>query len=118
MDPWVGRSPGEGKGYPLQYSGLENSMNRKVNGVAKGWTRLSNFYSSEETGAVSASTKAKSTVPLEPISIVGSITLFVNIYQQRQLGKNPYFMGIHLSKCRSSIFGSVVTHFGTSVPSV
>ena len=25
--PELGRSPGEGKGYPLQYSGLENSMN-------------------------------------------------------------------------------------------
>ena len=24
--PWFGRSPGEGKGNPLQYSGLENSM--------------------------------------------------------------------------------------------
>jgi len=24
--PWLGRSPGEGKGYPLQYSGLENFM--------------------------------------------------------------------------------------------
>ena len=24
--PGMGRSPGEGKGYPLQYSGLENSM--------------------------------------------------------------------------------------------
>ena len=26
--PGLGRSPGEGKGYPLQYSGLENSMDR------------------------------------------------------------------------------------------
>ena len=26
----LGRSPGEGKGYPLQYSGLENSMNHGV----------------------------------------------------------------------------------------
>ena len=26
LDPWVGRSPGEGKGYPLQYSGLESSV--------------------------------------------------------------------------------------------
>ena len=26
FDPWVGRSPGEEKGYPLQYSGLENSI--------------------------------------------------------------------------------------------
>ena len=29
------RSPGEGKGYPLQYSGLENSMDSTVHGVAK-----------------------------------------------------------------------------------
>ena len=26
--PGLGRSPGEGKGYPFQYSGLENSMDR------------------------------------------------------------------------------------------
>ena len=30
-----GRSPGEGKGHPLQYSGLENSMEYTVHGVAK-----------------------------------------------------------------------------------
>ena len=30
----LGRSPGEGKGYPLQYSGLENSMDCIVHGVA------------------------------------------------------------------------------------
>ena len=33
--PGLGRSPGEGKGYPLQYSGLENSMDFTVHGVAK-----------------------------------------------------------------------------------
>ena len=32
--PGLGRSPGEGKGYPLQYSGLENSMDRTVHGAA------------------------------------------------------------------------------------
>ena len=31
----LGRSPGEGKGYLFQYSGLENSMDCKVYGVAK-----------------------------------------------------------------------------------
>ena len=31
----LGRSPGKGKGYPLQYSGLENSMDCIVHGVAK-----------------------------------------------------------------------------------
>ena len=33
--PGLGRSPGEGKGYSLQYSSLENSMNCIVHGVAK-----------------------------------------------------------------------------------
>ena len=32
--PCLGRSPGEGKGYPLQCSGLENSMDSMVHGVA------------------------------------------------------------------------------------
>ena len=33
--PGLGRSPGEGNGYPLQYSGLENFMDCIVHGVAK-----------------------------------------------------------------------------------
>ena len=33
--PGLGRSPGEGKGYPLYYSGLENSMDCIVRGVTK-----------------------------------------------------------------------------------
>ena len=43
--PGSGRSPGEGIGYPLQYSGLENSKDRKVHGVAESQTRLSDFHS-------------------------------------------------------------------------
>ena len=42
--PGLGRSPGEGKGYPLQYSGLENSMDCIVHGVSKSWTQLSDFH--------------------------------------------------------------------------
>ena len=42
--PGLGRSPGEGKGNPLQYSGLENSMDCIVGGVAKSRTRLSDFH--------------------------------------------------------------------------
>ena len=42
--PGLGRSPGEGKGYPLQYSGLENSMDCIVHGVTKSQTQLSNFH--------------------------------------------------------------------------
>ena len=42
--PGLGLSPGEGKGYPLQYSGLENSKDFVVHGVTKSWTRLSDFH--------------------------------------------------------------------------
>ena len=42
--PGLGRSPGEGKGYPLQYSGLENSMDCIVQGVSKTQTLLSEFH--------------------------------------------------------------------------
>ena len=42
--PGLGRSPGEGKGYPLQYSGLENSMDFIVQGVTKSQTRLNDFH--------------------------------------------------------------------------
>ena len=44
--PGLGKSPGKGNAYPLQYSYLENPMDRggwwaTVYGVAKSWTRLS-----------------------------------------------------------------------------
>ena len=39
--PGLGRFPGEGKDYPLQYSGLENPMDCIVLGVTKSQTRLS-----------------------------------------------------------------------------
>ena len=37
--PDLGRSPGEGNGSLLQYSGLEKDMDRTVHGVARSWTR-------------------------------------------------------------------------------
>ena len=43
--PGLGRSPGEGKGCPLQYSGLENSMDCIV---TKSWTQLNNFHTRPE----------------------------------------------------------------------
>ena len=41
--PGLGRSPGEGKGYPLQYSSLENSMESIGHGVSKSRTQLSSL---------------------------------------------------------------------------
>ena len=45
--PGLGRSRGEGRGYPLQYSGLENSVDCIVHGVEKSPTRLSDFHFQE-----------------------------------------------------------------------
>ena len=50
-NPGLGRSPREGNGYPLQYSGLENSMDCIDHGVAKSQTRLSNFHNHFQTTA-------------------------------------------------------------------
>jgi len=44
LTPGLGRSLGEKKGYPLQYSGLENSMDCIVHRVAKSQTQLSDFH--------------------------------------------------------------------------
>ena len=42
--PGLGRFPGEGKGYALQYSGLENPTDCMVHGVTKSRTRLRDFH--------------------------------------------------------------------------
>ena len=47
--PGLGRSPGEGNGNPLQYSSLENSMDRgiwwaAVGGMAKSWIQLRDLH--------------------------------------------------------------------------
>ena len=64
--PGLGRASGEGKGYPLQYSGLENSMDCIVHGVAKSQTQLSDFHfslpqydPSKHRGQESSFTKAE-----------------------------------------------------------
>ena len=73
--PGLGRSPGEGKGYPLQYSGLENSMDCIAHGVAKSQTQLSNFHCHEVPSTRNVSSRmehplslhlAMTTAPLIP----------------------------------------------------
>ena len=44
LTPGLGRSPGEGKGYPFQYSGLENSVDCIIHGVTNSRTSLSDFH--------------------------------------------------------------------------
>ena len=63
--PGLGRSPGEGNGCPLQYSGLENCIDRgglqaRIHGVAKNQTRLSDFPSSPLRSSLSQLSKVLS----------------------------------------------------------
>ena len=44
--PGLGKPPGEGKGYPLQYSGLENSVDYIVHGVTESDTTDFHFHTS------------------------------------------------------------------------
>ena len=54
--PGLGRSPREGKGYPLQYSGLENSMDCMMHRVTKESNRLSDFnYFHKQTTVINCS---------------------------------------------------------------
>ena len=53
--PGLGRSPGDRKGYPFQYSGLENSLEHMVHGVAENLTELSDFHFHLKTTAESFS---------------------------------------------------------------
>ena len=61
----LGRSPGEGKGCPLQYSGLENSMECIVHGVAKSQTGLGDFHFQFQEGKNVGSLPNKLTCSLE-----------------------------------------------------
>ena len=55
--PGLGGYPGGGNGYPLQYSGLENSMDCIVHGVTKSWTRLSDIHFHFHLGSEQATPK-------------------------------------------------------------
>ena len=57
--PGLGTSPGEGNSYPLQYSGLENSMDCTVHGVAKNRTRPHDFQFHSMSGPVVRQGKIK-----------------------------------------------------------
>ena len=44
LNPGLGRAPGEGNGYPLQYSGLENSQSMESQRVGHDWVTLTFIF--------------------------------------------------------------------------
>ena len=84
--PGLGRSPGEGKGYPLQYSDLENAMDYIVHRVAKSRTQLRNFQFHFPTSPLCPRTRSRS-------NLKSWLTLFTRAMRargrQRTLPKRP-----------------------------
>ena len=77
--PGSRRCPGEGKGYPLQYSGLENSMDYIVCGVTKSQTQLSNshFHGCIVSHCVYICSPSSLSIPLLMDALVASIVLAI-----------------------------------------
>ena len=81
--PGLGRSPGEGKGSPLQCSGLENSMDCIAHGVTKNQTRLSDFHlTSREVNLRWLATCSGTSLPSH--SVCGFPTSRVRLCQRRK----------------------------------
>ena len=95
--PGLGRAPGEGKGYPLQYSGLKNSKDCIVPGVTKNQTRLSAFHFSFTYSVLLDITKLLSK----------DIELVYSSYQQYM----TVFIALHPCQylvCQTFIFASLM----------
>ena len=73
--PGLGRSPGERNGYPLQYSGLENSMDCIAHGVTKSQIWLSDFHFS---CTFSSNSKSKGNPWHEEILVL--LTVYVTLH--------------------------------------
>ena len=71
--PGLGRSSGEGKGYPLQYSGLENSMDFIVHGVAKSRRQLNDFHFHFHLWRQNASHSCSQTTVCGVLRVIGMI---------------------------------------------
>ena len=85
--PGLGRSPEEGKGYPLQCSGLENSMETIVHGVTKSRTRLSDFHFHNSIAMNKAS--GGDGIPVELFQILkdDSVKVLHSIWKYEQIWK-------------------------------
>ena len=69
LSPWLGRSPREGKGYPLQYSGLENSMDSKSMGlqrVGHNWATFTLLAESVGSWSISKRQSISNQLPISP----------------------------------------------------
>ena len=92
--PGPGRSDGEEKGCPLQYSGMENSMDCIVDRVPKSWTRLSDFHFSLSLSNLLCS---KSQLILQFLITLTVVITFVIVFQMVICLKSTFQKKVYLS---------------------
>ena len=95
--PWAGRSPAEGKGSPLQYSGLENPMDCIVHGVIKTWTQLSDFHFQQNLS-----------VKGQKIYISGHMSQLLNSVTAARKLSQTICKQIHIIHCKKTLFTETV----------
>ena len=86
---------GEGKVYPLQYSGLENSVDCIVRGLANSWTRLSDFRSLTHS-ILSCKKKNKKTFPILPAPCLCLLIFHLVIIFPRKTSSNCVTFSEHV----------------------
>ena len=91
--PGLGRSSGEGKGYPLQYSGLKNSTNCIVHGVAESDTTewLSNIHFSHLELVEAIATKTNSQSLLGKTTWLCKVSIVAILYIGKTEASSQYF---------------------------
>ena len=100
LTPGLGRSPGEGKGYPLHYSGLENSMDCMVHEITKSQTRLSDFHFTSHNVA--------------KINLNKGIVTLTELYNQNEISK--YFrMKVKVESVSHSLVSDSLQPHGLSM---
>jgi len=98
--PGLGRSPGEGKGYPLQYSGLENSMDCIVHGITKHQTQMIDFHFTSHNVA--------------KINLNKGVVTLIELYNQNEISK--YFrMKVNVESVSHSLVSDSLQSHGLSM---
>ena len=111
--PGLERFPGEGKGSTLQYSGLENSIDCIVHGVAKSQTWLSDFHSLKRFSISNEKTSLVTQMIKNPPAMRGTWARSLGQEDLLEKGSPWGFPSGSLGRESESEVSSRVWHFGT-----